>query len=357
MNYKFLIFTGTMCICSCPAFSAVLEDVSENIPVTEPAQVEQPPQLGASQRVGIGGKKKISRSVFDQFKIPEQKQRTCQEALDQSIADGSGILDLSATTDFAQNGWAAIEAFLRKIKETNSFGTYSKNLSVDLSKTNVTPEILSMLMERAKLDGLTLILNLYYNKTIGDETIDVIGSFSNIYSIILRGTNISDVGIAKFNAILEMSGIGVLHSVDVSETNVSPGGAKVLAEQMQKAIEAWKIQNPTSTYNIKGAGVIYEESSFVKVPRKRQGLKPNLAVQNTQTPSSSTIVASPSQPTEQGISLESSTEIISDQQPLLEEAPESIALNTQEVLEPAGLNAEVPITDPGVGSELVEVLE
>ncbi|MDR0744807.1 MAG: hypothetical protein LBE97_02530 [Holosporales bacterium] len=331
MNYIFLILVGVVSICSVhasaessvepaeiaslpeepvlipDAIPGVNDDLSQvgkltittDLPtIGDPAVLDDSPQVGdlpvaadqpkgGVQRVKLkprrGKKSKGNRSVFNRFKVQESPVRSCQEALDKSLNNKCGILDLGYTSDFSQNGWAAIQAYIAKFKETNGFGTHSKIMSIDLTKSNATPEVISLLLEQAKNGEFTIVLNLAYNKSLGDELFDIIDSFQNIYAIILRGTNISDVSIAKINTLLETVGAGALCSVDVSDTNISRDGVKSLEEQLLKATEIWNQQNPSSPRELEGTGVVYEQIAKVKSAKvkrmpKRARPVPNLSL-------------------------------------------------------------------------------
>lgn len=190
----------------------------------------------------------VSQNQTDRNKIPEKAMdekkvagRTCQQSLDIAVAEKTNMLDLTKVSDFAQNGLATIQAFLAKVKETDSFGTHSKNVSIDLTETGVGLDVVSLILEQAKLEGFNLILNLSFNESIGDDVLNLVDSFENIFSIFLRDTNISDVGVSKLCAILETSGIGKLHTVDISGTKVTNDGVKIFAQKLKTS---WETKNP-----------------------------------------------------------------------------------------------------------------
>jgi len=227
--------------------------------------------------------KKVSiwDKILNMFKLSEPKARTCEEAFNQM----KGIsINFSKTSDFAENGDKYMDLYYKKIKQTNSFGTRSSNLYIDLSGLNVNSDILVTFIGKwSKVftaDKKTVLWNLSDNKSLGDDAIDNI-DLSNIYSLNLSNTSISDLTINKIISILNIQNTGKLVCVNVSGTKVSDAVVESLKAAFQKAKTEFETKNPGKTYSLEGdnnSGVIFNKlPAFLKQKQKAPNLrkKPN----------------------------------------------------------------------------------
>lgn len=219
--------------------------------------------------------------ILNMFKVSEPKARTCEEAFNQM--EGISV-DFSRTTDFAENGDKYMELYYQKIKQTNSFGTRSSNLYINLSSLNVNSDVLVTFIGKwSKVfseDKKTVLWNLSDNKSLGDNVIDNI-DLSNIYSLNLSNTSISDLTINKIISILNIQNTGKLVCVNVSGTKVSDAVVESLKAAFQKAKTEFEARNPGKTYSLEGdnnSGVIFNKlPAFLKQKQKAPNLtdKPN----------------------------------------------------------------------------------
>ncbi len=185
---------------------------------------------------------------------PPQRYRTCAQALESMLKEGTCIIDLSNVSDFVQNGEKVISAYYEKIKQTNAFGTHSNNVYINVTEITVA----KFAGEFAK-DKRTVIWNLSHNRSIDDTVIDALSaSFQSVYSLNLSDTNLTDVGLAKIVSAIKTNGLGELIVINVSKTKVTAEGVENLRASMREALEKWKQANPGESRNLQGDdGVIF----------------------------------------------------------------------------------------------------
>lgn len=257
-----------------PSQSAQIENTQEvvNVDVAS-AQVAAP----AAQKQVKSQNKSIWDKFLNMFKASEPKTRTCEEAFNKM----SGIsINFSNTSDFAENGDKYMDLYYQKIKETNSFGTHSSNLYIDLSNLNVSSEVfLTFIGKWSKIfseDKKTVLWNLSNNKSLGDDVIDCI-DLSNMYSLNLANTAITDLTVNKIISILNIQNTGKLVCVNLSGTKVSDAAIKSLKEAFQKAKTDFEAKNPGKTYSLDGdnnSGIIFNKlPEFLKQQPKARKLK------------------------------------------------------------------------------------
>ena len=324
------------------------------------------PQTTATQKA-----KKVRKSVIKKGAGAKRVGgKNCQQYLDLATTNKTNILDLTRASDFEQNGLSTIQSFLSTVKETSSFNTHSKNISIDLTETGVSAETVSLILEQAKNEEYNLILNLSFNKSIGDELLDFVGSFQNIYSIFLRDTNISDVGISKICAILDTAGIGNLHMIDISGTHVTQNGIKTLAEKIKSA---WEAQNPEGQYpgnilicslkkqgkqsqsknikarRVKKQGQVAQSEAF-SVQQDVQG-DSSIVQQDVETEQQSkTLVVAPSGPVDTGDSPETESTaalLPAEAQAVVSENPVTTDAVVQEIVPEPSVASEIEQVDEG----------
>ena len=257
-----------------PTQSAQIENTQEvvNVDVAS-AQVAAP----AAQKQVKSQNKSIWDKFLNMFKASEPKTKTCEEAFNKM----NGIsINFSNTSDFAENGDKYMDLYYQKIKETNSFGTHSSNLYIDLSNLNVSSEVfLTFIGKWSKIfseDKKTVLWNLSNNKSLGDDVIDCI-DLSNMYSLNLANTAITDLTVNKIISILNIQNTGKLVCVNLSGTKVSDAAIKSLKEAFQKAKTDFEAKNPGKTYSLDGdnnSGIIFNKlPEFLKQQPKARKLK------------------------------------------------------------------------------------
>jgi hypothetical protein len=210
------------------------------------------------------------RKFLDQFDINDNVQRTCEEALSGALASKSVIIDLSNTTDFQQNGERVLATIYGELIKTNAFGTNSPNLYVDLSNTNISPELIGKLMQQFKKDGKIVVLSLSNNVNLGDECIDVILPYlDSVCSLNLSGTKVTDAGLSKIISHIGTDGIGHLRHITISGADVTLAGVTELRTSMQNAMSMSGNDQKGQVYALKGeSGVTYRK--VIKAPQRRK---------------------------------------------------------------------------------------
>ena len=163
--------------------------------------------LGASQAanpsVSANTTKKAKSSLWDKvlklFKIFDNKTRTCEQALEKMLKEKTVSVDFSNTSDFVQNGDAAMTSYYQTLVSTKSFGSNSPNLYVNLSKTGVTSEFIAKWAAEFQKAKKLVLWNLSDNATIDDSVLDVI-PLTDTYSLNLSNTGVTDAAVAKKTA-------------------------------------------------------------------------------------------------------------------------------------------------------------
>lgn len=238
-----------------PVQNAEIAITEQSIDQNVVAEVPSQPAAKVKAKQPQAKKASIWDKFLNMFKSSEPKAKTCEEAFNQM----SGIsVNFSNTSDFAENGDKYMNLYYQKIKETNSFGTRSSNL-------NVSPEVIVNFVEKwSKVfsgDKKTVLWNLSNNKSLGDNVIDSI-DLSNMYSLNLSNTSISDLTINKIISILNIQNTGKLVCVNLSGTKVSEAVVESLKAAFQKSKTEFESKNPGKTYNLEGdnnSGVIFNK--------------------------------------------------------------------------------------------------
>ena len=220
-------------------------------------------------------------AILSLFKISEPK-RTTEQAFDDMLKNQNVVVDFSHVTDFAQNGDAKMAEYYDKLSSTQSFGTKSPNLYINLSNTGVGLDFISKWSLQFKNDKKNVIWNLSENKNLDDSVIDALDC-SSIYSLNLSGTSITDSGIAKISSILDANGIGNLVCIHLTSTKVTDAGVASLKTSIQKAVEVWKTTHLGQEYNLQGtdnSGVIYEKIALSPSINSQKNMKKQIINNN-----------------------------------------------------------------------------
>ena len=184
-----------------------------------------------------------------------------------------------------------IEEWWTKLLSTNSFGTKSPNIYVNISNTALTLEFIAKWSAEFKKANKTVIWNLSDNKNLDDNVIDAL-DLPSIYSLNLTGTSVTDAGLTKIAALLETNGIGKLVCITLSDTKVTDAGVTSLRAAMQKAVEVWKTKNPGKEFKLQGtdnSGVIFENTPTL--PKREDA--PSNPSESTGTPAGETVNQAP----------------------------------------------------------------
>lgn len=282
------VSTTTPVVATTPATIATSGPVAVSPASVSPAAVE----ASADKAVSVKADDGKQTSFFDQFKVSEQAPRTCQAALDEMIKNGTVTIDLSYTTDFAENGDATFSACYNKLKETNSFGTNSSNLYINLSKTNVTPEFIAKWSAEFKKDKKTVLWNLSDNPNLSDSVIDSIADLSNVCSLNLANTGVTDTGIAKLSSLIETGGLKTISLITLSGTKATDQAVSTLRDAFKKALDTWQTANAGKTYPLEGEGGVTFNKPFVPQDFKIETKVPGQAEPATVAPVTATPVTS-----------------------------------------------------------------
>ena len=262
--------------------------------------------LGASQAanpsVSANTTKKAKSSLWDKvlklFKIFDNKTRTCEQALEKMLKEKTVSVDFSNTSDFVQNGDAAMTSYYQTLVSTKSFGSNSPNLYVNLSKTGVTSEFIAKWAAEFQKAKKLVLWNLSDNATIDDSVLDVI-PLTDTYSLNLSNTGVTDAAVAKITASLEASGVGHLVCVHLTGTKVTDAGVASLKAAFQNAVTALKASNPGKEYLLQGAdesGVIFDKSPTLPKKRKATAQKSAQGLALGAAPTLQTAPAAPQMP-------------------------------------------------------------
>lgn len=242
------------------------------VDVNNSTATEQPVASVPTTQVKTPEKISIWDKILNMFKVSEPKAKTCEEAFNKM--EGISV-NFSNTSDFAENGDKYMDLYYQKIKQTNSFGTRSANLYIDISNLNVNSDVLlNFIGKWSKIfseDKKTVLWNLSDNKSLEDNVIDSI-DLSNMYSLNLSNTSITDLTVNKIISILNIQNTGKLVCVNLSGTKVSAAAVESLKAAFQKAKTDFESKNPGKTYDLEGdnnSGVIFNKlPGFLKQSTK-----------------------------------------------------------------------------------------
>lgn len=211
----------------------------------------------AAPKIDIQNQDSKTETQTDQTSL--KRFRTCARALEHMIKNGTCIIDLSNVSDFAQFGEKTISAYYNRLKETNTSGTYSNNVYINLSNTGVTEITVAKFAGEFAKDKKRVIWNLSHNHSIDDAVVDALSAtLQSVYSLNLSNTNLTDVGLSKIISAIKTNGLGELIVIDVSKTKVTEEGANNLRTAMKEALEKWQKENPLEVRNLQGKdGVIF----------------------------------------------------------------------------------------------------
>ena len=241
----------------------------------------------------------------EQGQSPGQMQRTCDMALKRMLDERLMIIDMSKVVDFAEKGRETILNYYKTIKDTNSYGTKSNNIYVNLSQTEVSAALIEELMNLFINDGKNVILNLSHNKSVDDNVVRMLFSgdkIKHIHTLSLSETNITDDSVNTIGNAIERNGICRLNRISLSGNNISPDLVNKLKDLAARKLEEWKQQHPkaknrklqirfmpkrTGNY---GNGMPFGSHSQDKMPTEQN----NMNIQTQQMPSIETTQPQPS---------------------------------------------------------------
>ena len=241
------------------------------IPAQEP--LAQEPEKASPKK-----KKSFWDNILSVFKVKEEKSRTCEAAFSEMVKQETTSIDFSNTTDFAQNGDKFMTEYYKKLKETNSFGTHSQNLYINLSNINNPEAIIAFAKKWSDVcdkDGKTVLWNVSGNKDLGDGIADAI-NLAKVYSLNFANTSVTDITITKIASVLDIQSAGNLVCVDLSGTKVSKEGVATLKAAFQKAKVEREIKTPGKYCHLAGedhSGVIYDEVPAIFKPKAKKARK------------------------------------------------------------------------------------
>lgn len=292
---KIIIPILTMAFYMFTAKSADVVETTDNSPLNS---TEISRSVSNNQGVQDSSSSKTSKSLWNDvlklFKV-EEPSRTSDEALSTMLKNQNVVIDFSNVTDFDQNGDAKMSEYWQQLVSTDSFGTKSPNIYVNLSNTGVSVEFISKWSAEFKKAGKTVIWNLSDNKNLGDNVIDAI-DIPSVYSLNLCGTSVTDVGLAKVAASLETNGICNLVCIHLSDSGVTESGVASLKVAIQKAVESWRIKNPGKELKLQGSdgsGVIYEKIPSLPKQPNVNPTQPEIAEGNAMSATSVLTIESP----------------------------------------------------------------
>jgi hypothetical protein len=167
-----------------------------------------------------------------------EKGKTCQCVLNEAAALGVPIFMFKDVCDFPANGEAAVAGFIAAKKEGKNFANCNV-IYISLIDLQVEQEVILRCLVKLKTEGIIVVLNVSGNKFITDDFLKKLtdlGLFSNIYSLNLSNTNISDFGVsmlhnyisnnAKYNSI-------ALKELDIEKLNVGAENKKLIADGLK----------------------------------------------------------------------------------------------------------------------------
>ncbi|MDR3224376.1 MAG: hypothetical protein LBT03_02225 [Holosporales bacterium] len=221
------------------------------------SEVDSQVPLSSGVVIGkMGGRQTIKRPWMQ-----GKNGRASKEAVDECNNKRIPVLDFGSVSDFQTNGDAAVAAILAKLNETNSYGTNSPNIYINLSNTGINSSTLLNLATKLGDNERDILLNVSYNGGIGDDAIDAIISslLPNMFALNIAGTTVTDVGIRKLAACIEQNGLGKLRSINIKGTRITKPAAMALQMAYRNALGRWQAENPGQTLYI-GGGI---ESDFI----------------------------------------------------------------------------------------------
>ncbi len=178
---------------------------------------------------------------------PGPRQRTCDMALKRMLDERLMIIDMSKVVDFAEKGRETILTCYKTIKDTNSYGTKSNNIYVNLAQTEVSAALIEELMNLFINDGKNVILNLSHNKSVDDNVVRMLFSgdkIKHIHTLSLSETNITDDSVNTIGNAIERNGICRLSRISLSGNNISQDLVNKLKDLAARKLEEWKQQHP-----------------------------------------------------------------------------------------------------------------
>ncbi|MDR2598619.1 MAG: hypothetical protein LBC25_02770 [Holosporales bacterium] len=201
----------------------------------------------------------VQPTVADHSGVPGGG-KSCEAAVARAAVLALNMLDLSECGDFAANGDNAFNKFYQLLTSTSSFGTHSRNIYLDLSKTGVTTPIIANWAKIFSDDGKVVIWNLSYNDSVDDSMIDAV-VLSNTYHLNLAHTSVTDAGIAKMVNSIRVNGIGELRSIQLDGSKVTAGGVEMLRAAMKEAAAAAEGKDGQKRTLFGNSGVIFTKGA------------------------------------------------------------------------------------------------
>ncbi len=209
-------------------------------------QMQLQPTIGAQP---INSHNHIKMQTYNS---PDGK-KTCLEAMQSSlnngISDNYCILDLSNTTDFAQNADLVTQQFFTQIQTKGI-----KYIYMDLYNSSVNDAYISKWSAQFKQAGMQVLWNLSGNKTVSDQTIVLFGSLDNILGLNIAGTAVTDIGATQLVSMLSSVNPVYIDFINVYRTNISDVGRAMLETKFNENASRWNAINPNK--KIGGRGII-----------------------------------------------------------------------------------------------------
>ncbi|MDR0640366.1 MAG: hypothetical protein LBF65_01365 [Holosporales bacterium] len=218
-NSKASVLLGLSLICFLFPVAHSTDDVLKDIEVA----ADVVPVVTSAPQITLAAAPTVSQNNSIRPGKTSQAALECTKTKQDSRIDFSGVTDWNLE-DFMQ----AYAAYI----ETNSFGTCSPNVAIDVSGTNITIDQAKEILATCINDGRIVVLTLSNNSHIGDEVIGGI-NLAHVASLNLRNTGFTDAGIALLVTAIGAQGLGQLRCVDVSGTKVTQEGVNSLRQAMR----------------------------------------------------------------------------------------------------------------------------
>jgi hypothetical protein len=199
--------------------------------------------------------KSASKSVFEQFALPEKYRPTCAEALNEVNQSGNGILDFGGARDFRENGREAIISAVKMVIDTNSFGTHSPNTYFDVSNTGIDLTVLEEVIRQLIANNKILVMNLAGNENLGDGVIELL-PFPCLASVNLSNTQVTDAGVARVITLVQEHGLGHLRHIILTGTLVTEEAVAELRATLERALNEAVAQAEAQAGDQEGRPVI-----------------------------------------------------------------------------------------------------
>jgi hypothetical protein len=162
-----------------------------------------------------------------------RQEKTCGAALQLALNKRIPILDLSGTADLNVNGITTVKEFVEARRASNSYGTGSNNIGVNLAATGATSDTITRIL--GELTEYKVVLNLSWNPLVNDDALNAIMQHAtNVVALNVAGTQVTDAG-ASMLARNIPGNMPNLRSVNFSRTNVTQAGISELGAAVNNA--------------------------------------------------------------------------------------------------------------------------